>query len=78
MHPADYSELPAATRQALKDLRTEAGDRALTMDASVPRGYVRDISTGTLYRLETWLAKVNAGLVKDANGKQADDIPSLG
>lgn len=34
----------------------------ILLSASVPRGYVKDMRTGTLYKLETWLERVATGL----------------
>jgi len=63
MNKKDWQEMLPGDQELLAELRI-----SVDLRGDVPRGYVRHIKTGTIYKLETWLEKLRQGLVDEADG----------
>jgi len=72
MNKQDFEGLPRADKDVLRQARQVLGIKVMPK-LSVPRGYVQDESTGTIYKLETWLRKVRQGLKDAKDGHLAEE-----
>ena len=62
MNELDWRDLKETEPELLGELKQSLGTK-VRPKVGVPRGYVRDEKTGTIYKLDTWLKKVRQGLV---------------
>jgi len=72
MNKLDYEELLPEGHQLILDARSGLGVEVKPM-VSVPRGYVRHLTTGTIYKLETWMEKLRRGLVALEDGEIVEE-----
>lgn len=68
MQASTYGDLSPRIRKKWVDA-VDSGKLELTLTNKVPKGYVQDLKTGTIYRADTWLKRLVGGLAKLEDGK---------